>query len=234
MQQVVSGAAGNYRQMEDTGCCMNLVQRAEHHHKYVFICTLLWSVMDVACVSCCLTFLLNYLKKKSTHRSSWVVAPFFPVASDSSYISFKTYAHFSCIPQCKYVRDAGIYWRKRTLQSCTAEGGTGGPEKTHLWVKGSHSAFHSRKAVDFASAARGSTELTICFLWRGSDCAQRQCMTCRRAWGRVVCPAWRAKGCGQFHRPCLAPLPRLAHYPGPAVIVPPPSHLSVRSTWTCF
>lgn len=149
MQQVASGATGNYRQMEDTGFWMELVQHAEHHHKYVFICTLLWSVMHVACVSCCLIFLLNY-KKTPTHRSSWVVAPFFSVASDSSYISFKTYAHFFCIPQCKHVKDAGIYWRKRTLQSCSAEGGTGGPEKIHLWVKGSHSAFHSQKAVGFA------------------------------------------------------------------------------------
>lgn len=41
MQQVVSGAARNYRQMEDAGCCMMLVQHAEQHHKYVFICTLL-------------------------------------------------------------------------------------------------------------------------------------------------------------------------------------------------
>ena len=62
MQQVVSGATRNYRQMEDTGCCMKLVQHAEQHHKYVIIRTLLWSVMDVACVSFCLIFLLNYKK----------------------------------------------------------------------------------------------------------------------------------------------------------------------------
>lgn len=195
---------------------------------------------SLKCYGCSMCELLSHFsiellkKKKSTHRSSWVVAPFFPVASDSSYISFKTYAHFSCIPQCKYVRDAGIYWRKRTLQSCTDEGGTGGPEKTHLWVKGSHSTFHSRKAVGFASAACGSAELTVCFLWRGSDCAQCQCMTCRRAWGTVGCPAWRAKGCGQFHWPCLAPLPWLARYPGPAVTALPPSSLSIHSTWACF
>lgn len=45
---------------------------------------------------------------------------------------------------------------KETLQSCTAEGGTGGPEKTHLWVKGSHSAFHSQKAISFAMEALSS------------------------------------------------------------------------------
>lgn len=174
-------------------------------------------------------------KKTPTHRSSWVVAPFFPVASDSSYISFKTYAHFSCIPQCKHVRDAGIHRRKRTLQSCTAEGGTGGPEKTHLWVKGSHAAFHSQKAIGFASAARGSTELSVCFLRRGSGCAQSRCLTCRGAWGMQLCrPAWRAKRWRQSHWPCLAPLPQLAPYPGPAGFVPLPSRLSVRSTWAYF
>lgn len=127
------------------------------------------------------------LLKKTAHRSSWVVAPFFPVASDSSYISFKTYAHFSCIPQCKHVRDAGIYQRKRTLQSCAAEGGTGGPEKTHLWVKGIHSAFRSQKAIGFASAAHGSTELSVCLLWRGSRCAQSQRTTCGGGPGERSC-----------------------------------------------
>lgn len=68
---------------------------------------------------------------------------------------------------------------KRTLQTCTAEGGTGGPEKTHLWVKGSHSAFHSQRAIGFSSAAHESTELSICFPWRRWGCAQRLLMTYR-------------------------------------------------------
>lgn len=62
--------------------------------------------------------------------------------------------------------------KKRPLQSCTAEGDTGGPEKTHLWVKVSHSRFHSQKAIGFASAAHGSTDLTICLIWRGWGCGQ--------------------------------------------------------------
>lgn len=68
---------------------------------------------------------------------------------------------------------------KRTLQTCAAEGGTGGPEKTHLWVKGSHSVFHSQRAIGFSSAAHESTELSICFLWRRWGCAQSLSMTYR-------------------------------------------------------
>lgn len=205
MQQVLGGATGNYRQMEDTGCCMKLVQHAEQHHKYVIICTL-WSVMDVACVSCCLIFLLNY--KKTTHRSSWVVAPFFPVASDSSYISFKTYAHFSCVPQCKHVRDAGIYWRKRNFAV--------------LYCRGWHRRARENTSVgerltlclsqpESYKFCHGSTELSICLLWSGSGCGQSQCVTFRETQVMQLCPAkWR-----QFHWPGLSPFPLLPHYPEP-------------------
>lgn len=119
---------------------------------------------------------------------------------------------------------------RRTLQTCNAEGGTGGPEKTHLWVKGSHSVFHSQRAIGFSSAAHESTELSICFLWRRWGCAQSLSMT-YRVYGECSC-ALLAEHRGKGSSTGLpTPLPWLPCDPGPVLIVPPPPCLSTLSTW---
>lgn len=109
---------------------------------------------------------------------------------------------------------------KRTLQTCAAEGGTGGPEKTHLWVKGSHSVFHSQRAIGFSSAAHESTELSICFLWRRWGCAQSLSMT-YRVHGECSC-ALQSTGekAVPLALPCSSPLVTLLCSPDCAFTFP--------------